>query len=88
MPKSLPSLVVVFSLLIAVLIGVSHADNVNFHDAPESAKQLKNPYEGKPKGVKAGQPLYHLRCARCHRGEWRRIGQYSSSRFGIKRSAT
>jgi glucose/arabinose dehydrogenase len=66
MPESLPSLVVVFSLLIAVLSGVSHADNVNFHDAPESAKQLKNPYEGKPKGVKAGQPLYHLRCARCH----------------------
>ena len=47
------------------------ANNADFHDAPESAKAMKNPYEGSADAVKAGKPAYHLRCARCHgeRGE-------------------
>jgi glucose/arabinose dehydrogenase len=40
------------------------AQNSNFHNAPASARELKNPYEGQqPPNSKA---LFHLRCARCH----------------------
>jgi mono/diheme cytochrome c family protein len=40
------------------------AQDTNFHNAPASAKELKNPYEGQmPPQAKA---LFHLRCARCH----------------------
>ncbi len=40
------------------------AQNPNFHNAPASARELKNPYEGQrtPKAA----ALFHLRCARCH----------------------
>jgi glucose/arabinose dehydrogenase len=43
----------------------------NFRGAPDSAKQLANPFEDSPEALKAGKPLYHLSCARCHgeRGE-------------------
>jgi len=52
-----------------VIMGISvlpsaHAQNSTFHNAPPSAKELKNPYEGKP--AAAVKPLFHLRCARCH----------------------
>ena len=40
------------------------AQNANFHNAPASVKNQKNPYMGQhPASVKAA---YHLRCARCH----------------------
>src|SRR3977135_3483306 len=40
------------------------AQNQNFHNAPASAKEVKNPYEGRR--LASEKPLYHLRCARCH----------------------
>src|SRR5260370_27086135 len=40
------------------------AQNPNSHNAPASAKELKNPYEGQR--LASAKPLYHLRCARCH----------------------
>ena len=61
---------VFIGLLVAfVIIGISvlpsaHAQNSTFHNAPPSAKALKNPYEGQP--AAAAKPLFHLRCARCH----------------------
>jgi glucose/arabinose dehydrogenase len=47
-----------------VLASAAQAQDPNFHHAPASAKELKNPYEGQvPAAAKA---LFHLRCARCH----------------------
>ena len=46
------------------LPSLAAAQNSNFHNAPDSAKQMKNPYEAQP--PEAGRSLYHLRCARCH----------------------
>ncbi len=40
------------------------AQNANFHDAPASARKLKNPYQGQQMPNAAA--LFHLRCARCH----------------------
>src|SRR6266550_2443155 len=56
------------SLLVIFFAGISafpaHAQNSSFHNAPPSAKELTNPYEGQP--AAAAKHLFHLRCARCH----------------------
>ena len=57
-------LLLCFSISLSSVL--SHADNADFHNAPASSKQLQNPYENSPDAVRQGQPLYHLRCARCH----------------------
>ena len=47
-----------------LLVPCAAAQNTNFHDAPASARELKNPYQGQqPPNARA---LFHLRCARCH----------------------
>jgi glucose/arabinose dehydrogenase len=37
-----------------------------FHDAPDSAKGQKNPFEGQQEAVDAGKPLYARNCLACH----------------------
>ncbi len=54
-----------FGTLGLLLSPVLRAQDANFHQAPASAKQLQNPYEGQ-QVTQAAKPLYHLRCARCH----------------------
>jgi mono/diheme cytochrome c family protein len=45
-------------------LSLVQAQNSTFHNAPASARELKNPYEGQqPPNARA---LFHLRCARCH----------------------
>ena len=50
----------------ALLLGCPavQAQNPNFHNAPASAKEMKNPYGGQR--LASEKQLYHLRCARCH----------------------
>jgi mono/diheme cytochrome c family protein len=43
-----------------------HAVNQDFHNAPDSAKQQKNPYAGQAAAVAAGKPLYAKNCLSCH----------------------
>jgi glucose/arabinose dehydrogenase/mono/diheme cytochrome c family protein len=38
----------------------------NFHDAPNSAKQMKNPFAHSASAITAGGELYAKRCASCH----------------------
>src|ERR1700691_2610685 len=47
-------------------ISALHAVNKDFHDAPDSAKKMKNPYQGQPAAVAAGKPLYAKNCLSCH----------------------
>jgi len=57
---------VLVSCLIAPLpeLLTLRAQTANFHNAPASVKNQKNPYMGQhPASVRAA---YHLRCARCH----------------------
>ncbi len=50
-----------------VLLGVTlHANDKKFHDAPDSAKATKNPYEGQQAAVDAGKTLYARNCLACH----------------------
>jgi len=53
---------------VAIILSSSLAlsQTKNFRAAPDSARAMRNPYEGDVAGAQAGKPLYHLRCARCH----------------------
>ena len=46
-------------------LSLSAADQP-FHDAPASAKSMKNPYEGQAAAVDAGKTLYARNCLSCH----------------------
>ena len=53
----------IFALLL--LPAVLKAQNANFHNAPDSARQMKNPAVGQ-QNAESGKRLYAMRCARCH----------------------
>ena len=53
----------IFALLLP--LAVLKAQNANFHNAPDSARQMKNPAVGQP-NAESGKRLYAKRCARCH----------------------
>ena len=54
----------IFVIAAVLLVSQAPAQSSNFHNAPESAKALKNPYQGQP--TPHAKALFHLRCARCH----------------------
>jgi glucose/arabinose dehydrogenase len=58
---------VVWAVSLSVLFGmnVSAADK-SFHGAPDSAKAMKNPYQGQPAAAAAGKTLYARNCLACH----------------------
>ncbi len=47
-------------------IAALQAVDQNFHNAPDSAKQQKNPYRGQSAAAAAGKPLYAKNCLSCH----------------------
>src|SRR5258708_24422020 len=49
-----------------VLIAPVHAVDRQFHNAPDSTKELKNPFEGQPAAVQTGKLLYARNCLSCH----------------------
>jgi len=42
------------------------AQDANFHNAPQSSTELKNPHAGQRAAVKAGKSLYGMYCGACH----------------------
>ena len=53
-------------LMSVVSLPPLQAVDKKFHDAPDSAKSVKNPYEGQQDGADAGKPLYARNCLACH----------------------
>ncbi len=53
-------------MLSITLIPYLQAQNKNFHDAPASAKRLKDPYTANKQVLTRGRELFHHYCARCH----------------------
>ena len=53
-------------VLVVLLVATLRAVDKNFHDAPDSAKELKNPYTGQASAVQAGKTLYARNCLACH----------------------
>jgi glucose/arabinose dehydrogenase len=58
----------IISAFLLSFVSVSNLAAVDkkFHDAPDSAKALKNPFEGQQAGADAGKPLYARNCLACH----------------------
>lgn len=54
------------AVLFLVSIATLYAQNTPFHDAPASAKEMKNPYAGQAEAVTAGKALYGRNCLSCH----------------------
>jgi len=55
------------TLAAVVLLPVALAAvDKNFHNAPGSAKALKDPVEGQPQAMEAGRRLYARNCLSCH----------------------
>jgi glucose/arabinose dehydrogenase len=49
-----------------------------FHNAPESAQKMKNPYEGNDAAAQAGKPLYGKYCLSCHGKQGKGTGNVPS----------
>ena len=43
-----------------------HAQNTSFHNAPASAREVKNPYVGQAQAVLNGKSVYGANCGACH----------------------
>jgi glucose/arabinose dehydrogenase len=52
--------------------------NTKFHNAPASARKMKNPYEGDDAAAQAGKPLFAKDCASCHGKLGRGTGEIPS----------
>jgi glucose/arabinose dehydrogenase len=68
MAKPFYAACVILTAAIAFLVSflaVSEAQNTKFHNAPESAKQMKNAFGGQ-QNAKAGKRLYTSNCSQCH----------------------
>jgi glucose/arabinose dehydrogenase/mono/diheme cytochrome c family protein len=57
---------VICGLAVVVVGFVLAAFAESFHDAPASAKKMKNPFAGDAVAVAAGKALFSKRCASCH----------------------
>ncbi len=60
-----------FSFLVATATLLSFAPlqaqvDANFHNAPSSAKNMEDPYEGQAAATKTGSTLYAANCLACH----------------------
>ncbi len=59
------SLIAAAILLPAALLFADNVDT-NFHNAPASAKAMKNPFEGQATAIATGRQLYARNCLSCH----------------------
>ncbi len=60
-----PAIITAAVLLPVVSLLAFDADT-KFHNAPDSAQNMKNPYEGDDAAAQAGKPLYAKNCLSCH----------------------
>src|SRR5437588_7885204 len=59
------SVLIAVTILSAASLPVLAA-NTKFHNAPDSVRNLKNPYDGNDAAAKAGGTLYARNCLSCH----------------------
>jgi glucose/arabinose dehydrogenase len=58
-------IIVIVAMSILPLATLSAVDK-HFHNAPDSTKDIKNPFEGQPAAEQAGKTLYARNCLSCH----------------------
>jgi len=72
-------IILIALILIPMLLGTTLlAEDKNFHNAPDSARALKSPYESKPGAVQVGKSLYGRNCLSCHGKNGRGAGNVPS----------
>ncbi|GAC1701848.1 MAG: hypothetical protein NVS9B4_05940 [Candidatus Acidiferrum sp.] len=81
----LGALVIVAAL---VLGSFARAQNSGFHNAPATAKAVKNPYEGQASAVAAGKKIYAAKCVACHGEGGHGTGVVPALTSGPAQSAT
>jgi mono/diheme cytochrome c family protein len=64
------------------------AQDANFHNAPASSNQSKNPYAGQSTAVAAGSRLYATNCGACHGSSGRGTGSIPALSEGPTQSAS
>jgi len=75
------------AVLIFGALAAAEAQNSSFHNAPASAKKLKNPYAGSSDAAAAGKALYAKTCASCHGASGQGTGGVPPLKKGAIRSA-
>ena len=60
------SRIIVSVLFVVFPLTAVRAVDKRFHDAPDSAKAMKNPFEGQSAAAAAGKTLYARNCLACH----------------------
>lgn len=55
-----------FLLMASLSVGCLQAEDSPFHDAPASAKAMKNPYAGQTEAIDSGKVVYARNCLACH----------------------
>ena len=84
--NSYPAIAAAVLLPLAALLAADV--DTKFHNAPESAQNMKNPYEGQPSAIAAGKRLYARNCLSCHGRQGEGSGNVPSLVDGKLESAT
>jgi mono/diheme cytochrome c family protein len=100
MKRQLPSAIFLFaSVILAITAAVAAGERDRWpHDArgvllaiaraPAKARDQKNPYEGQPDAVAAGEKLYRQKCAECHGDDARGNDRAANLRMSDVQNAT
>jgi glucose/arabinose dehydrogenase/mono/diheme cytochrome c family protein len=76
-----------FMLWAFLIFPVLRGQNPSFHNAPPSAKQLKNPYAAQPRASEIGGQLYAVNCASCHGPQGQGTGNIPALKNGTVQAA-
>ena len=63
---SLGALIISFFLAPSALSPLAQSQANSFHNAPASAREVKNPYVGQAQAVLNGKSVYATNCSACH----------------------
>jgi mono/diheme cytochrome c family protein len=80
--------VAISAILLTFSASMLIAQDANFHNAPASSHQSKNPYAGQPAAAAAGSKLYATNCGSCHGARGVGTGNIPSLSEGPTQSAT
>jgi mono/diheme cytochrome c family protein len=95
--RLVPAFLLMFSIALAITAVSGERDRwardsrgvlLAIAQAPAKAREQKNPYEGQPDAVAAGEKLYRQKCADCHGDDAKGIGNAANLRMSDVQNAT
>jgi mono/diheme cytochrome c family protein len=85
----LPFLTALAIAIVWIILAVFlHAQDAQFHDAPPSSAQLKNPYSRQQTAVSSGSRIYATNCSSCHGSHGEGNGAMPALAHGPTQSAS